>query len=486
MRVVMRTSGGGTSGDAPIIWWVRRDVRLHDNQALARAAAGGRAVVPIFLLDPALLDGPHRGAVRRRGFLFDGLAELDRALRARGSRLVVRAGRPVEALPRLAAESGATMVVAERDVSPYATRRDAAVRRVVPLELVGGATVRDPSDVTKDDGSPYTVFSPFRKAWLSRALPRRADLYVPPERIATVPDAIASDELPDGERTEGFPAGEIEGRRRLEAFARGRAAAVHRYASERDRVDHQGTSTLSPYLRFGMVSAREAVVAAIEAGAGRDGGRGGPDVWLSELVWREFYQAILFHFPTVLERAFNPAMRAIPYRRSAGDLGAWQAGATGYPIVDAAMRQLATIGWMHNRARMIVASFLTKDLLLDWRAGERWFMRQLLDGDPAANNAGWQWTAGVGTDAAPYFRVFNPVLQAKKFDPEGAYVRRWVPELARVPTSHVHEPWTMAPLDQQALRCIVGRDYPGPIVDHRAARERALAAYREKRKETTT
>lgn len=208
-------------------------------------------------------------------------------------------------------------------------------------------------------------------------------------------------------------------------------------------------------------------------------------MWLSELVWREFYLAILFHFPHVLREAFDARLRDVAWRDAPAELRAWQEGRTGYPIVDAAMRQLATTGWMPNRARMLVASFLTKDLLIDWRVGEAWFMRELVDGDPAANDGGWQWTAGVGTDAAPYFRVFNPVLQAKRYDPDGIYVRRWVPELARVPTTHVHAPWTLAPAAQRDAGCVVGRDYPAPVVEHAAARERTLAAYRRAREEAT-
>jgi deoxyribodipyrimidine photo-lyase len=205
--------------------------------------------------------------------------------------------------------------------------------------------------------------------------------------------------------------------------------------------------------------------------------RRGADVWLSELVWREFYLHVLWHFPRVLRLAFDRRLRHVPWREAPADLRAWQAGHTGYPVVDAAMRQLAATGWMHNRARMIVASFLTKDLLIDWRHGEAWFMRHLVDGDPAANNGGWQWTAGTGTDAAPYFRIFNPILQARRFDPDGAYVRRWVPELAQVPAPAIHAPWELTPLDQQAMGCRVGRDYPGPMVEHGAARVRALATY---------
>ena len=472
----------------PTLWWIRRDVRLHDNPALAAAIARGGAVIPVFVLDPAVLASRlHGAATRRRAFLFASLRELDRDLRARGARLVVRSGPPAQALEALVREAGAQAVVAEADASPYARRRDAAVRHAVPLELVGSTSVHHPSEVVKDDGSPYTVFTPFRKAWLARPLPSARDVRRAPERFAPVPERIESDVLPPGESSADFPPGEAEGRRRLQAFTHGAGAPIHCYGAERDRVDHDATSALSPYLRFGMVSAREAVVRALAAGAGCDGpkARGGADVWLAELVWREFHLSILFHHPGVLRDAFNPRFRRLAYRRAPRDLAAWQQGRTGYPIVDAAMRQLGATGWMHNRARMIVASFLTKDLLLDWRDGEAWFMRQLLDGDPAANNGGWQWTAGVGTDAAPYFRVFSPVLQAKKGDPEGTYVRRWIPELARVPAPRVHEPWTLSPIEQRAAGCIVGRDYPAPIVEHHRARERALAAYRDVRMEAT-
>jgi deoxyribodipyrimidine photo-lyase len=496
------------------VWWVRRDLRLADNPALARAAAGDRAVVPVFVVDADLLAGRlHRDAARRRHFLFAGLRALDRDLRARGARLVVRRGRPRDVLPALVEAAGAEVVIAESDVSPYARRRDAGVRRVAPLELVGGPTLHHPADVVKADGTPYTVFSPFRRAWLARGLPARADLFAAPTRLPAVADAIASETMPAGEAPEHLPAGEIEARDRLRRFARGPIAhyGVERdrvdhdgtsalspylrfgmlsireavvgahYGVERDRVDHDGTSALSPYLRFGMLSIREAVVAAIEAGARGDDARplSGADVWLTELAWRDFYQTVLFHHPAVLRTAFDARLRSVAWRRAPRDLAAWQEGRTGYPIVDAAMRQLATTGWIHNRARMIVASILTKDLLVDWRLGEAWFMRHLVDGDPAANNGGWQWTAGVGTDAAPYFRIFNPVLQAKKFDPDGAYVRRWVPELARVPAAYVHEPWTMTPIEQQAVGCLVGRDYPTPIVEHAAVRERTLAAYKQ-------
>jgi deoxyribodipyrimidine photo-lyase len=230
-----------------------------------------------------------------------------------------------------------------------------------------------------------------------------------------------------------------------------------------------------------MVSAKRAAVAALDARehAADASARRGAETWLNELIWREFYMSILHHYPAVLEQEFRQDLRAIPWFNDRADFAAWCEGRTGYPAVDAAMRQLAQTGWMHNRARMIVASVLVKDLLVDWRWGERFFMRHLLDGDPAANNGGWQWTAGVGTDAAPYFRVFNPVLQAAKFDPDGSYVRRWVPELVSVPARFIHEPWKMPADEQRRAGCIMGKDYPAPVVDHAWARERVLAAYRQ-------
>lgn len=244
-----------------------------------------------------------------------------------------------------------------------------------------------------------------------------------------------------------------------------------------------GTSRLSPYLRFGMISARQTAVAALQAldAAANPQTRKGAETWLNELVWRAFYVAILAHYPHVAQGSFRPEYDRIAWRNDAAAFAAWKRGQTGYPVIDAAMRQLASTGWMPNRARMIVASFLVKDLLIDWRWGERFFMQRLMDGDPASNNGGWQWTAGTGTDAAPTFRIFNPVSQSRKFDPDGIYIRRWLPELANVPHKYVHTPWEMPVWLQKQVSVWVGRDYPRPLVDHAQARERTLAAYRQVR-----
>ncbi len=460
------------------VWWIRRDLRLDDNPALNAALEQGSTVIPVFILDERLL---RVSAPARQSFLFDGLRHLDADLRQRGSRLVVRAGPPETVLAGLLAESGTRAIFAEEDFTPFARRRDALVSAKLPLQLVSGLTVHHPQAVLKPDGRPYTVFTPFSRFWRALPLPQPR-----PARSGALPPVPDLPSLPIPESAPGpfFPAGETEARRRLSAFLDG---PVFEYAADRNRLDLDGTSVLSPYFRFGMLSPARALHACLLAArtAPDEPARRGCETWINELVWREFYQSILYHFPHVLQTAFNPALRAVPWRDSPADLQSWQQGRTGFPVVDAAMRQMLETGWMHNRARMIVASFLVKDLLINWQAGERWFMQHLVDGDPAANNGGWQWTAGTGTDAAPYFRIFNPVSQGKKFDPDGLYVRRWVPELANVPLEYLHEPWLMPEDIQQGSDCRIGWNYPTPIVDHAAARPRALAAYQASRAQGT-
>jgi deoxyribodipyrimidine photo-lyase len=465
----------------PSVLWFRRDLRLHDHPALQAAIEAG-PVAPLFVLDPALLRG-RWASPNRTAFLLASLRELDAALRERGARLHVRFGRPAEVVPRFAAEVAAADVFVSRDYSPYARRRDAAVARA--LEAAGirfharrGTLVHEPEDVRGAAGQPLSVFTPFFRAW--SALPLRAVLPAPgriPSASAepgTIPQ-LASLSLPPA--VDALPpAGEAAARARLERFLAGPVCA---YAETRDRLDLGGTSRISQDLHFGLLSPLEVVTRAraVPCDAGK---------FVAEVAWREFYHHILWHHPRVLREPFQPAFAAIPWRNAPADFEAWAAGRTGYPVVDAAMRELLATGYMHNRARMIVASFLTKDLLLDWRLGEAHFMRHLVDGDVANNDGGWQWAASVGTDAQPYFRIFNPVAQSKKFDPEGAFIRRWLPELRRVPDRYLHEPWTMPADVQQAAGCIIGRDYPAPIVDHHAARARALAAYEAVRRAAPT
>jgi deoxyribodipyrimidine photo-lyase len=466
------------------LWWIRRDLRLSDNQALAAALARADQVVPVYVLDPELLSAPTAGP-KRVAFLFEGLRRLDADLRAKGSWLTVRRGEPAHELHRLARETGAQAVFAEEDYWPYARQRDARVGAALQLILTGGLTVHHPDAVVKGNGAPYTVFTPFGRAWKGLPLPEARSVIPTPTWLPSPPevDSLPIPAEPAMISSVPFPAGEAEGQRRLQRFTDWGDPVVYGYAQGRDRMDQDATSKLSPYLRFGMVSARQAVVGALGAieSAPDEHSRRGAEVWLNELIWREFYMAILHHYPDVETESFRQELRQIAWENDESAFAAWCSGQTGYPIVDAAMRQLVETGWMHNRARMIVASFLVKDLLIDWRWGERFFMEHLVDGDPAANNGGWQWTAGTGTDAAPYFRIFNPVLQSKKYDPEGTYIRRWVPELASVPAEYIHAPWDMPSQVRSQAGFVIGQNYPAPIIDHDWARGRVLAAYGQAR-----
>lgn len=442
------------------LWWIRRDLRLTDNPALHASLKFG-TVIPVFILDPAF----DSSSPRRKNFLHEGLHALDKDLRARGSHLVVRRGRPLDVLRRIVQETGVVDIFAEEDFTPYARKRDTEIEHHLPLKLVNGQTVHHPASVLKADGKPYTVYTPYSKAWKAK-LPSKMVLLPAPEKINTPPD-VNSESLPGYQVNPLFPSGEKEALVRLEEFLFKR---IYTYGDDRNRMDLDGTSSLSPYLRFGMLGLRQAVSAARQAMAEARGeaSRKNAEVWFNELIWREFYIQILYHFPHVAKEAFNPSLANIPWRNEASEFEAWKRGETGVPVVDAAMRQLLSTGWMHNRARMIVASYLVKDLLIDWRWGEAWFMQNLLDGDPAANNGGWQWTAGTGTDAAPYFRVFNPVLQSMKFDPQGDYIRTWIPELRGIGKKDIHAPWEKG---------IKAQGYPEkPVVER--DKERTLQAYK--------
>jgi len=440
------------------IWWIRRDLRLFDNKTLQKSLEDP-PILPVFILDPRLLSSAPD---RRLDFLYQNLKHLQMDLRARGSELIIRRGKPVEVLQRLMEETGADHIIAEEDFTPYARLRSVLVGGCLPLKLVQGQLGTHPLGALKANGKPYVVYTPFKKNWLAlvTGIPR----LTPPEMIPTIP-GIETEELPPGKEDPLFPSGEKAARERLDAFFQG---PVENYHLARDRMDQDGTSKLSPYFHFGILGLRTGFhygLKSLHSGTGGEGIR----TWLEELIWREFYVHILFHFPEVRTQNFRSQYNGIHWRNQQEEYEAWKAGRTGYPIVDAGMRQLRETGWMHNRARMITASFLVKHLLIDWRWGERWFSECLLDGDLAANNGGWQWVAGTGTDASPYFRIFNPITQSKKFDPEGLYIRRWVPELQDLDRASVHAPW------EKGLK--IDR-YPDPIVVHKEARERALITYK--------
>ena len=403
-----------------VIHWFRSDLRIADNTALAEACRRAEALAPVFVLDDAQL-ARHREAHPRLRFLHACLDDLASALEAAGSRLVVLRGAPHRCLPALARACKASLVTWNRDYGPYAKERDGRVRDALARDGVEVRSFKDRVvfegvEIRSTQGRVYSVYTHFRRAWWRRyqASPPRA---VPaPEIPPCIPGAPADSLLgPHGrgalaDTADIPPGGAVAARERLDAFL---GSAAHRYHVDRDFPALPGTSRLSPYLRFGAISVRECVRAGLALAAVETQAHAGVRTWIDELVWREFYHAILDTWPRVLDGAFRQDYDALEWDENPDRLQAWQAGMTGYPMVDAGMRELAATGWMHNRARMIVASFLTKDLHIDWREGERWFMRRLVDGDPASNNGGWQWSASTGTDAQPHFRIFNPTSQGE-------------------------------------------------------------------------
>jgi deoxyribodipyrimidine photo-lyase len=457
--------------------WFRRDLRVHDHPALCAALDGHDQIVPVFCLDDRLLHGRHASGPRT-AFLLGCLTDLDEQLAARGARLVIRHGPPERELPTLARETGASEVHLTADPGPHETIRGRRVRSALDQAGVTGhphpgvSVVDDVRAIQTRQGRPYTVFTPFYRTWAQA--PRRTVLD-PPKQV-TMPAKTRPGRVPSlarlglsQEAAEPAPGGESAGLARLAGFLDG---AVRDYDSGRDLAGQDGSSRLSPYLRFGCLSPR-AVEDQLPGGKGAEAFR-------RQLGWRDFYQHVLVHHPGNSRQEFQARYRGT--LRWTGDeaaFTAWTAGQTGFPLVDAGMRQLRREGWMHNRVRLLVGSFLTKDLGIDWRRGEDWFMRLLLDGDQASNNGNWQWIASVGVDPQPAFRrIYNPALQQRRFDPDGRYVRAYLPELARVPDQYLAEPWQMPPEEQQRAGCRIGLDYPAPIVDHRAARQAALDRYR--------
>lgn len=471
---------------APVIHWFRHDLRLADNPALAAAAAAGAPVIPVYVRDD---ETPGRRAPggASRWWLHHGLRALDGELRRRGGALVLRRGRAAEALARLAAETGACAVHFARGFEPgdaEAERHlaESLAARGVACRRFAGTLLFEPETVQTRDGGPFRVFTPFYRA--CRRLPVAAPVPAPARLVMPAAWPV-SDRLDDwgllpstpdwsGGLRETWTVGEAAAQRHLDDFLE---TALAGYPADRDRPAVAGTSRLSPYLHFGEISPADCWRRAARAAEAGDGATAaGAEAFLRELAWREFSYHLLHQRPDLSEAPFRPEFAAFPWRDDGAALAAWRRGRTGYPLVDAGLRELWHTGWMHNRVRMVAASFLVKHLLVSWRAGEAWFWDTLVDADPASNAANWQWVAGCGADAAPYFRIFNPVLQGEKFDPGGRYVKRWLPELAGLPDAFVHRPWE-APAVVLAGACVaLGETYPRPLVDHGRARRRALDA----------
>lgn len=459
-----------------IVWFRGKDLRIADHAPLRDAVDTGE-VIPLFVFDPYFV-APARAREIPHGmqFLLESLRELEASLAERGCRLVVVSGKSVEVIPRLARRWKADRVVAYRWVEPFARERDRRVREAlgVKLELYEGETLLPPGTLRTGAGNPYSVFSQFARAFrqtvlIGKPLPA-------PRKLPPLPDGVEASTKPippcEALGVARNPAvlagGERAAQARLRRFLREAAIA---YPERRDRMDLAGTSRLSADLKFGTISIRQVWTEVERALGGTRAARS----FLNELVWREFTYSTLWDRPELLEKPFRAAFVGFPWKYDEAPWHAWVLGKTGYPVVDASARQLLGEGFVHNRARMISASFLTKHLLIDYRRGEAHYMKYLTDGDWAQNNAGWQWSAGCGCDAQPYFRIFNPVTQGKKFDPEGDYVRRWVPELGLMPARYIHHPWEAPDTVLRAAAVRLGRDYPRPIVDHRFGRERFLA-----------
>ena len=468
--------------------WFRRDLRLSDNPALEAAVARGGPVVAAWVHDPPG-EGDSSPGAAARVFLHDSLQSLAGSLEARGSRLVLREGPAIKTLVDLARETGADAVFANKAWEPPLLARDAkavAALRAVGLEarLFDDGVLFPPDAMKTAAGGPFRVFTPYWRRCLSspgpdapRPAPARIRSPGTPPFSLPLPGLRLRLSVSSGAGIRAsWPAGETAGRDRLSGFL---STALSAYPHDRDRPDLDGTSRLSPYLHFGCVSARQ-VWHAVQSRAGADsapGGVHGAETFLRQLVWREFAHHLLFRFPATVRAPLREEFTSFPWRDDPAALAAWQGGRTGYPLVDAGMRQLRKTGWIHNRVRMVVASFLVKDLLLPWGKGAAWFLDTLVDADLANNTFGWQWVAGCGADAAPYFRVFNPALQGEKFDPRGDYVRTWAPELARLPDRWIHRPWEAPGSVLSGSGVTPGKTYPHPIVDHAAARRRALAAH---------
>jgi len=462
--------------------WFRRDLRVQDHVALSQALQKNEQVYCAFIFDTTILDAlPRRD--RRVEFILRSLEEVAASLESMGGSLIVRIGDPRHEIPALVAELGVTALYFNRDYDPVAIARDEAVaervRATTPVATVHefkDQVIFDRHELLTKSGTPFSVFTPYKNAWLKTLGAESVRAHPVADYASRLARSEGAAPLPTLQDL-GFETSDLAELRVRTGMSGARSLfldfveRMEGYASNRDYPAINGTSGLSVHLRFGTLSVRQ-LVAYAQAQPG-----GGAQTWVSELIWRDFYHAILWHHPRVVDHCFKPAFDALHWDDAPELFEAWKQGRTGYPLVDAAMRQLVQTGTMHNRLRMVAASFLTKDLGIDWRRGEAWFAEQLLDYDLAANNGGWQWAASTGCDAQPWFRIFNPVTQSQKFDPHGRFIRRFVRELDRVPDKLIHAPWTMSPIDQAACGLSLGMDYPLPVVDHALARQRTLERF---------
>jgi deoxyribodipyrimidine photo-lyase len=475
-----------SAADTTIVWF-RRDLRLTDNPALAAACESSRRVVPVYIHAPdeELAWSPGGAS---RWWLHHSLASLGDALAARGASLVIRRGDSLTELRDVARTSGAQRIVWSRLYEPALVARDTDIKRALQTdgyecESFNAALLFEPWQIRTGAGQPYRVFTPFWRACqalldtLPPPLPAPAHIEGATAGLAalTLESLALKPSIPwDAGLASSWSPGEPAALEQLEAFCR---EGLTDYGLQRDRPDRPATSRLSPHLHFGEIGPRQCLAAMRAASAGRRGTQPSSETFLRELGWREFAHHLLFHYPATTDAPLDARFASFPWANDPQRLAAWQRGRTGYPIVDAGLRELWTTGWMHNRVRMIAASLLTKNLRQSWLDGARWFWDTLVDADLASNTLGWQWTAGCGADAAPYVRVFNPVLQTERFDPERRYLRRWLPELARLPDDWIHRPWEAPAHVLAEAGVTLGRTYPEPIVDLRASRTEALAAY---------
>ncbi|MDO8351807.1 MAG: deoxyribodipyrimidine photo-lyase [Gallionella sp.] len=463
------------------ICWFRRDLRLDDHAALYHALKNSRAVHCVFVFDSGILDALTDKQDRRVEFIWHSLHELNAALQQHGSTLQILHGNPVELIPRLARELAVQAVFCNRDYEPAAVRRDALVAASlsdIEFHQYKDHVIFEQSEILTGGGTPYSVFTPYKNAWLKklddfylRGYPTERYFFSLAQRAAVaLPTLESLGFTPGKHNSQALPAGASGAGKLFADFT----LRIDAYGEARNFPAVKGVSYLSVHLRFGTISIRR-----VASSAYYSGGAGG-QVWLSELIWREFYQMQLHHHPQLAQGfAFKPQFNSISFPNDEAKFSAWCEARTGYPLIDAAMRQLNQTGYMHNRLRMVAASFLVKDLHIDWRWGERYFAQQLIDFDLAANNGGWQWAASTGCDAQPWFRIFNPVTQSEKFDDKGTFIRRYVPELARCPDKWIHAPWLMPTAEQRRCQVVIGQDYPAPVVDHAIARIKTLALFQE-------